>query len=178
MAKDRSRRRGGCDREAHGIGAKAVFCRREERNCRGGKSHSVSPKTVPQENQDKLIIYVHGGGYILANGGEGSVPEAMAMAHYGKFKVISVDYRMLPDYPFPAGLDDVVAVYKDALKTYKPKNIAFFGTSAGSGLAAAAMLKFRELNLPLPSVIGLGTPFADVTKTSELLLRIRISIIS
>jgi monoterpene epsilon-lactone hydrolase len=132
----------------------------------GVKVHTVVPKTLPAKNQNKLLLYVHGGGYIL-NGGEGSVPEAMAMAHYGQMKVISIDYRMLPDHPFPAGLEDVIAVYKEVLKSYKPKNIGFFGTSAGSGLVAAAMFKTRELNLPQPAVVGLGTPFIDITKTGD-----------
>lgn len=91
----------------------------------------------------------------------------MAMAHYGQTKVISIDYRMLPDYPFPAGLDDVIAVYKEVLKTHSPNNIGMFGTSAGSGLTAAAMFKLKELNLPQPAVIGLGTPFMDITKTGD-----------
>lgn len=132
----------------------------------GVKTHIVSPKSIPEKNKDKVLIYVHGGGYIL-NGGEGSVPEAMAMAHYGQIKVISIDYRMLPDYPFPAGLDDVIAVYKEVLKNYKPGNMGMFGTSAGSGLTAAAMFKLKELKLPQPAVVGLGTPFIDITKTGD-----------
>lgn len=132
----------------------------------GVKTHIVAPKTIPEKNQNRVLVYVHGGGYIL-NGGEGSIPEAMAMAHYGQIKVISVDYRMLPDHPFPAGLDDVIAVYKEVLKNYKPENIGVFGTSAGSGLTAAAMFKLKELNLPQPAVVGLGTPFMDITKTGD-----------
>lgn len=132
----------------------------------GVKTHIVTPKIMPEKNQNRVLVYVHGGGYIL-NGGEGSVPEAMAMAHYGQIKVISIDYRMLPDHPFPAGLDDVIAVYKEVLKSYKPENIGMFGTSAGSGLTAAAMFKLRELNLPQPAVVGLGTPFIDITKTGD-----------
>lgn len=132
----------------------------------GVKTHIVQPKTIPEKNKDRLLVYVHGGGYIL-NGGEGSVPEAMAMAHYAQMKVISIDYRMLPDHPFPAGLDDVIAVYKEVLKQYKPENIGMFGTSAGSGLTAAAMLKLKELNVPRPAVVGLGTPFIDITDTGD-----------
>lgn len=126
----------------------------------------MQPKTIPEKNQNRILVYVHGGGYIL-NGGEGSVPEAMAMAYYAQMKVISIDYRMLPDHPFPAGLDDVIAVYKDILTKYKPENIGMFGTSAGSGLTAAAMFKLRDLNLPQPAVIGLGTPFIDITDTGD-----------
>lgn len=132
----------------------------------GVKTHIVSPKTLPEKNRNRLLLYVHGGGYIL-NGGEGSIPEAMAMAHYGQIKVISIDYRMLPDHPFPAGLEDVIAVYKEVLTKYKPENIGIFGTSAGSGLTAAAMLKLRDLNLPQPAVVGLGTPFIDITDTGD-----------
>lgn len=132
----------------------------------GVKTHTVQPKNIPEENENRLLLYVHGGGYIL-NGGEGSVPEAMAMAHYGQIKVISIDYRMLPDHPFPAGLDDVIAVYKEVIKDYPPENIGIFGTSAGSGLTAAAMFKLRELNLPQPAAVGLGTPFMDITKTGD-----------
>lgn len=132
----------------------------------GVKTHIVTPKIIPEKNQNRLLLYVHGGGYIL-NGGEGSVPEAMAMAHYGQIPIISIDYRMLPDYPFPAGLEDVIAVYKEVLKKYKPENLGIFGTSAGSGLTAAAMLKLRDLNLPQPAVVGLGTPFIDITKTGD-----------
>lgn len=132
----------------------------------GVKTHIVQPKTIPEKNKDRLLVYVHGGGYIL-NGGEGSIPEAMAMAHYAQMKVISIDYRMLPDHPFPAGLDDVIAVYQEVLKQYKPENIGMFGTSAGSGLTAAAMLKLKELNIPRPAVVGLGTPFIDITDTGD-----------
>jgi epsilon-lactone hydrolase len=86
----------------------------------GVKIHTVTPKTTPKKNCNRVLIYVHGGGYIL-NGGEGSVPEAMAMAYYGQIKVISIDYRMLPESPFPAGLEDVVAVYKEVLKEKRLK---------------------------------------------------------
>ena len=132
----------------------------------GVTTRIVTPKNFPKEKQNQMLIYAHGGGYIL-NGGEGSLPEAMAMAHYAQMQVISIDYRMLPDYPFPAGLDDIIAVYKELLKTYKPENMGMFGTSAGGGLTAAAMLKLRDLKLPLPAVVGLGTPFVDIGKTGD-----------
>lgn len=132
----------------------------------GVKTHIVTPKVIPKKNRNRVLLYVHGGGYLL-NGGEGSVPEAMAMAHYAQIKVISIDYRMLPDHPFPAGLDDVIAVYKEVLTKYKPSHIGIFGTSAGSGLTAAAMFKLQDLKLPQPAVVGLGTPFMDITKTGD-----------
>lgn len=128
--------------------------------------YTAEPESIPLENKDFILLYVHGGGYILY-GGKNSLPEAMALAHYGNFKVVSVDYRMPPAYPFPIGLNDSVEVYKELLKTYQPKNIGIFGTSAGGGLAAALVLKLNELHLPLPGVLGLATPWADLTKTGD-----------
>jgi acetyl esterase/lipase len=91
------------------------------------------------------------------------------MAYYGKIKVVSVDYRMPPDFHFPAALDDAVKVYNEIIKTYKPCNTGIFGTSAGGGLTAATVLKLRELNIALPGAVGLGTPWADLTRTGDTL---------
>ena len=124
--------------------------------------YTVSPKTIPDEHKDFTAIFIHGGGYVF-NGGKGCLPEAMAMAHYGQIKVTTMDYRLLPDYPFPAGLDDVFTVYSEVLKSNKPENVVVFGTSAGGALAASLMFKARDSGLPLPAAVGLGTPFADLS---------------
>ena len=75
--------------------------------------------------------------------GEIGAAEAVLLAHYGQTQVLSVDYRMPPDHPFPAALDDAVAVYQAIAKTHKPAELAVFGTSAGGGLAAAMLQKLR-----------------------------------
>ena len=71
----------------------------------GVRAFIVTPETVAPENRDRVLIHMHGGCYVL-NGGEAGLPEAMLMASFGRFKVISVDYRMPPEAYFPAALDD------------------------------------------------------------------------
>jgi epsilon-lactone hydrolase len=132
----------------------------------GVRVYIVTPETIPPENRDKLLIHVHGGCYVLFPGESGTT-EAIMMAAFGHYKVIAVDYRMPPEAYFPAAVDDAVAVYKEALKTTNPKNIAFFGTSAGGALALEMVLRAREKGLPVPGAIAPGTPMSDVTKTGD-----------
>lgn len=134
----------------------------------GVKTFVLLPASLPEENRDRILLHVHGGAYVFY-GGEAGIGEAILAAYHGKMKVVSVDYRMPPDHPFPAALDDTIAVYKELLKTYKPENIAIFGTSSGGGLAAAVVLRLRALNVPLPAAVGLGTPWVDVTRTGDTL---------
>ena len=69
----------------------------------------LKPDTIAQQNRNRLLVHVHGGGYVVF-AGKAATPEAILMAHYGQIEVISVDYRMPPDFPFPAAIDDTVAV--------------------------------------------------------------------
>lgn len=89
------------------------------------------------------------------------------MAGLGHFKVISIDYRMPPEAYFPGALNDAMTVYKAALKTTDPNNVAVFGTSAGGALVLEMMLHAKQLSIPLPGAIAPGTPMADVTKTGD-----------
>ncbi len=126
----------------------------------------VTPDAVPPENRDKLLIHVHGGCYVFFPG-ESGVTEAIMMAGFGHYKVVSVDYRMPPEAYFPAALDDAITVYKAVLKATQPKNIAFFGTSAGGALTLEMVLRAKQLGLPVPGAIAPGTPMSDVTKTGD-----------
>jgi acetyl esterase/lipase len=138
----------------------------EPRTMDGVKVYVVTPDVIPSEHRDKLLIHVHGGCYVLFPG-ESGTSEAIIMAGLGHFKVISVDYRMPPDGYFPAALDDAMKVYKAALKTTNPKNMAVFGTSAGGALVLEMMLEAKQKRLPLPGAIAPGTPMSDVTKTGD-----------
>ena len=130
------------------------------------KVYVVTPDVIPSEHRDKLLIHLHGGCYVMFPGESGTT-EAIMMAGLGHFKVISVDYRMPPEGYFPAALDDAMTVYKVALKTSAPKNLAVFGTSAGGALVLEMMLRAKQQGLPLPGAIAPGTPMSDVTKTGD-----------
>lgn len=132
----------------------------------GVRAFMVTPEHIAPENRDRLLIHLHGGCYVLSPG-EAGLPEAILMAGFGRFKVISVDYRMPPEAYFPAALDDAVAVWKAALKIADPGKMAVFGTSAGGALTLALVLRAKELGLPLPAAIAPGTPMSDATKTGD-----------
>src|SRR5215216_3606885 len=132
----------------------------------GVKAFIVTPETIAPENQNRVLIHMHGGCYVL-NGGEAGLPEAMLMAAFGRAKVVSVDYRMPPEAYFPAALDDGMTVWKAMLKSNDPKNMAIFGTSAGGALALEMVLRAKQEGLPVPAAIAPGTPMSDTTKTGD-----------
>ena len=132
----------------------------------GVRALVITPEVIAPENRNRLLIHVHGGCYVL-NPGEAALPEAMFMAGFGHFKVIAVDYRMPPEAYFPAALDDSMTVYKNAIRTADPKNIAIFGSSAGGALTLEMILKAKQDGLPLPGAIAPGTPMSDVTKIGD-----------
>jgi len=132
----------------------------------GVKAFILQPKEIPAENRNRLLVHVHGGGYVY-NPGEAGTQEGTLMAAYGGFKVISFDYRMPPDYPYPAAMDDAIAVWKAALQMQKPENMAIFGTSTGGGMTLALILRAKAEGLPLPAAIAPGTPWSDLTETGD-----------
>jgi acetyl esterase/lipase len=132
----------------------------------GVKAYILQPNEMPPENRNRLLVHVHGGGYVY-NPGEAGTQEATLMAAYGGFKVISFDYRMPPDHPYPAAMDDAMAVWKAALHMQKPQNMAIFGTSTGGGMTLAMILRAKDEGLPLPAAIAPGTPWSDMTETGD-----------
>ena len=128
----------------------------------------VVPADVAPEHRNHLFIHVHGGAYMIG-GGEAAVAEAVLIADRVKIPVLSIDYRMPPAHPFPAAVNDVINVYTQLLKKYPAKSLALGGTSAGGGLALASTHKLIELELELPAALFAGTPWADLTKTSDSL---------
>ncbi len=118
----------------------------EEATTAGVRTDIITPLSMPPENKGRVLINLHGGGF---NSDSGSLIEGVPISNLAKIKVVSVYYRLAPENPFPAAVDDVVAVYKDLLKTYKPRSIGIFGTSAGAILTCEVAVKMKQLGLPL-----------------------------
>ncbi len=132
------------------------------------KTFIVTPDSIPEKNDDRLLIHFHGGVRVLGPG-EAGTGEAILMAGFAGFKVISVDYRMPPDFPFPAALDDAVAVYREVLKSIEAADVGIFGTSAGGSLTFTTLLRARMEGLAMPGAIATGTPTVDLTDAGDSL---------
>ena len=132
----------------------------------GVKIYTLTPKTIADQNKDRILLNLHGGGYVLNPGVAGTL-ESVYMAGFGGMKVVCADYRMPPDYPYPASMDDAMAVYRELLKTYPPEKIGVFGTSTGGGMTLALVLRCKKEGLPLPGAIAPGTPWSDLTRTGD-----------
>jgi acetyl esterase/lipase len=124
----------------------------------------VTPGGLPEANRDKVLLNLHGGGF---NSDSGSYTESIPISSYSKIKVVAVLYRLAPEHPFPAAVDDSVAVYKELLKTYKPEHIVIYGTSAGAILTAEVAAKLKRLGLPLPAALGIFSGMGDFARTGD-----------
>jgi epsilon-lactone hydrolase len=113
---------------------------------------------------DRVLLNIHGGGF---NSDSGSWTETIPIANLTKIKVVAVLYGLAPEHPFPAGLDDVVAVYKELLKTYKPAHIAVYGTSAGAIMTGEFAVDVRKLGLPLPGALGIFSGMGDFSRNGD-----------
>jgi epsilon-lactone hydrolase len=138
----------------------------EQMTVNGVTAYMITPSEIPPENRNRLLVHVHGGCYVLS-GGEAGTSEAIYMAAHGRFKVLSVDYRRPPEFPYPAALDDAMAVWKGALKMAAPRNMAIFGTSAGGALTLSMVLRAKQEGLALPAAIAPGTPMSDLTGVGD-----------
>lgn len=132
----------------------------------GVKVYRLTPPKIAPEHRNQLFLHIHGGAWAF-NGGMAAVGEGVEIAAKLGIPVISIDYRRPPDFPAPAAMDDIVAVYADIVKTRRPARIAMGGTSAGGNLALVATLRLKDLGLPLPAAIFAGTPVVDMNKTGD-----------
>ncbi len=82
-------------------------------------------------------------------------------------KVVAVLYRLAPENPFPAGIDDAIAVYKELLKTHKPSDIVIYGTSAGAIMTGEVAVKLKQLGLPMPARFGIFSGIGDFARAGD-----------
>src|SRR5213592_2350062 len=110
-----------------------------------------------------VVLYFHGGVYVL---GDAFLAADLAsqVGRRTRAKVISVDYRLAPEHPYPAAVDDALAAYQALLHNgTAPSDVAFVGESAGGGLAIATLVNARDHGLPLPAAAFVMSPYADLT---------------
>jgi monoterpene epsilon-lactone hydrolase len=128
--------------------------------------YEVVPNTLAPENEHQAILYIHGGGFFMG-GGQAAINSALPFAALARTRTYSLDYRMPPDHPFPAALDDAIEAYRWLLERYRSERIAVYGPSAGGNLAAAVILKARDLDLPLPAACAVHSPCSDCTESGD-----------
>jgi acetyl esterase/lipase len=112
-----------------------------------------------------VLVYLHGGGYFACSP-RTHRPFTTAFALYG-FRVYAPEYRLAPEHPFPAGVDDAVAAWRAVQAETGDTPMGIGGDSAGGGLALATMLKLRDEGLPLPAAALLFSPFTDLVGIGE-----------
>ncbi|OPA85651.1 esterase [Pseudomonas fluorescens] len=121
---------------------------------------------TPLAGSDFAYIDLHGGALVFG-GGENCRIAAGRQADLHDVICYGVDYRMPPDHPYPAALDDCMATYRHVLKLHAPEHIVIGGRSAGGNLAAAMVLRARDEGLPLPAALVLLSPEVDLTESGD-----------
>lgn len=118
---------------------------------------------------DRHLLYLHGGAYILGSS-RSHTPLAGQLAHAAGAIAWLIDYRLAPEHPYPAAVDDTVAAYRTLLDQGH-SNITLAGDSAGGGLALAATLAIRDAGLPMPAALVLLSPWTDLTLSGASMAR-------
>ncbi|WP_406052382.1 alpha/beta hydrolase [Kribbella sp. NBC_00889] len=113
---------------------------------------------------DAVILYLHGGGYVVGSARTGA-NLAAPLARRTGLPAVSLEYRLAPEHPFPAAVDDALAAYKELLGSGRP--IVIVGDSAGGGAALATLVAARREGLPLPVAAAVFSPWVDLTLSGE-----------
>jgi monoterpene epsilon-lactone hydrolase len=118
--------------------------------------------TTPYADPDRVILFLHGGGYI-----SGSIQSHRHMiaeaGRQAKARTLALDYRLAPEHPFPAALEDAIAGYRFLLSSgFKNNHIALAGESAGGGLAVATLISLRDAGVKLPACVWCSSPWVDL----------------
>jgi acetyl esterase/lipase len=128
--------------------------------------HRVAAVESDPRHDHHLFVYVHGGAFVL-NGGEASLAEPIMIAHRTGMPVLSIDYRMPPSNPAPAGTDDVMAVYRKVLDEHSGRSVGLGGSSGGANMCMVTVQHAVRDGVEVPGALYLGTPGADMTETGD-----------
>jgi len=125
--------------------------------------------TIEGNVAENVILYFHGGVYVIGSAAS-SVPLVGDLVRRTGARAITLDYRLAPEHPYPAAVQDAQAAYEGLLaQGTDPGRIALAGESAGGGLAVATLLALRDAGTPVPSCAFLMSPYADLTLSGETL---------
>jgi len=136
----------------------------DQADVHGLKAEWLTPKQCPE---DKLLLYLHGGAYIMGNCATHRQLVSY-LARYSGIKALLPEYRLAPEHRFPAAIEDAVGLYRSLLdEGYAAENIVIAGDSAGGGLTMATLLSLRDAGDPLPAAACLLSPWLDLASTGE-----------
>ncbi|GAB3821272.1 alpha/beta hydrolase [Tessaracoccus terricola] len=132
----------------------------------GTTTHVITPASLVDDGETPIFIDAHGGALYLG-GGELAWIQAVPDAVGRDGITWAPDYRVPPLHPYPAALEDMLALYRRALEVRSPDRILVSGNSAGGNLAAALLLRARDEGLPMPAALVLRSPEADLTESGD-----------
>ncbi len=135
----------------------------ERADISGAEAYWMRGDGQSRDANGSALIYFHGGGYVLGSA-KTNVVLPLRVGVASGIPVLTVEYRLAPEHPFPAAVDDALAVYRWLLESgYEPGRIGVFGDSAGGGLTLALALRVRDEGLPQPGALVAISPGADRT---------------
>jgi acetyl esterase/lipase len=141
----------------------------EDRGRRDRWSARLPPHTADHRaGACQPSVRLHPRRAFVKGGGLGSSLEGIGIAAHMGIPVISVDYRMAPEHPAPAAMDDIVAVWQEVIKDRAANTVAFGGTSAGANLTLVSTLRMKDLGIDLPGALFVGTPPAFLDKKGDM----------
>jgi monoterpene epsilon-lactone hydrolase len=132
----------------------------------GARLYCMVPDNRKANLQHVALMDIHGGGFTAGGGEMCQLIAKLRASDYGA-SIYAIDYRLLPNHPYPAALDDCLAAYHEILRRVEAKYLVVSGASAGGNLAAAMLLRARDEGLPLPAALVLQTPALDMTQTGD-----------
>jgi len=136
-----------------------------DREINGITVQRVDPRALSYP--DRAVVFIHGGAWVL-NSRRTQLPLQCAIADALGVPVLSIEYRLAPEHPYPAALNDVIAAYTGILGEFRPENLQLMGVSAGGGLTLATLLRLKQDGLPLPAAAAALCPGADMTHSGYL----------
>jgi monoterpene epsilon-lactone hydrolase len=156
MCAELQRTLGGTQMKRHGV-------RMDESTIAGVPVRIYAPPARANEPEG-VLLNLHGGGFIVD---AGSITENVPVAAHTGMPVISVRYRLAPEHPYPAALDDAERVYRELVSRHGASHIILYGTSAGACLCAQLLVRLRERQVPLPRALGFFSGTADLTRRGD-----------